>query len=106
MADLIDYLRNSNREFRVSRYYIKEAVYQILEAYKIIPYVKSPYFEALGTPSNLFFNFYYYLKTSNLLTQAAHEDYETWLTYLFVKKNAPLMNELKAHFLFTVYAES
>ena len=78
-----DFLRLRSKysgfEYKIYYRYIDEVAYQIKDALLLIPFEDSNLFSDLGGSSNLFFNYYLYLKDKDLL----EEGVESFADFMF-----------------------
>lgn len=64
--------------------YVRETAFQLLSAYRLIPFSESEYFNKLGGSSNIFFNYFTYLKENDELEEGV-ESFEKFIAVFDLK---------------------
>lgn len=63
--NLLEFARNENIKLYISERYIWEISNHVNDAFNLVPFTLIPQFSTLGSSKNIFYNFYYYLKSTD-----------------------------------------
>jgi len=93
-CSLHDFCKKNKIKLYLTEPYFKEVVHHVLEAMNLKAYMQIPGIEKLGGSKNVFYNFYWYLKHTNKITES-YGEYLDYMKFKFYPIDDTLYQEIE-----------
>lgn len=93
-CSLHDFCKKNKIKLYLTEPYFKEVAHHVLEAMNLRAYMQIPGIEKLGGSKNVFYNFYWYLKHTNKMTES-YGEYLDYMKFKFYPIDDTLYQEIE-----------